>query len=227
MDDLVPGAVNYFVYASNTTECSDGTFCPNPQNETCCFNDEGVREITFHNNAIIPTGAAELSRYYEEAGYSIPNLTSGTSTSMTMSAEYTFISATWTVTSAGPLSPRTSPTQPIPTATFETPPPLTTSTSLGSGAKAGVATAACVCATVIGVLLYLLRRSRKKRPIQPASETKSKGLQYEKSEMSGHDARTEMDAANGYSLQLQDMRPVGRNELLGRERSELGTEMPT
>lgn len=74
------------------------------------------------------------------------------------------------------------------------------------------------------MLLYLLRRSRKKRLAQPGFETKQEGLQYEKPEMSGHDVRIEMDAVEGRCL--QDVRPVGRKELMGQEWSELRAEMP-
>lgn len=224
MDCLEPGAVNYFDYNTNTTKCSDGTFCPNPGNETCCFNHEGVGEITFHNNATIPTLAAGLSTYYEAAGYSIPTPTSSTSTSIAIASESIFISRTSTTTSAGSLGLRPSSTQPVPTATSGLTPALTTSTSLSSGGEAGIIIAGCVCAIVIGVLLYLLRRSRKKRLTQPGFETKVDGLQCEKAEMSGHDARTEMDAVEGCNL--QDMRPIGRNELMGHEWSELRVEMP-
>lgn len=219
-----PGAVNYFDYNTNTTECSDGTFCPNLGNETCCFNHEGVGEITFHNNATIPTLAAELSTYYEAAGYSIPTPTSSTSTSIAIASESIFISRISTITSAGSLGLRPSSTQPVPTATSGLTPALTTSASLSSGGEAGIITAGCVCAIVIEVLLYLLRRSRKKRLTQPGFETKVDGLQCEKAEMSGHDARTEMDAVEGCNL--QDMRPIGRNELMGHEWSELRVEMP-
>ena len=46
-----------------------------PGSETCCFNGEGVREITYHNTATIPTVAEEWTTYYEDAGYLIPTTT--------------------------------------------------------------------------------------------------------------------------------------------------------
>ena len=91
--------------------------------------------------------------------------------------------------------------------------------------KAGIAVAVSVCAITIGTLLYLLRRSRRKRLIQPGSERKLKRLHDENSEMSGDDARTEMDATEGCSL--QDTRSVGRKELMGKEGGELRAEMPS
>ncbi len=174
-----------------------GHFCPNPNNLTCCFNHEGVREIKFHNDATIPTVAAELSTYYEAAGYSIPSLSSGTATSVTASPKSTFISTTSMITPTGSLGPQALSIQPIPTATSESTPALTTSTSLSSGVKAGIAVAVSVCVIAIVAMLYLLWRSRRKRLIQPGSEKNLKRLHYENSEMSGDDARTEMDAAEG------------------------------
>ena len=41
---------NAFNYTLNTTDCHDGTICPNPKNDTCCFNNQGVTVITFHNS---------------------------------------------------------------------------------------------------------------------------------------------------------------------------------
>ncbi len=223
--NVEPGAVNYFIYDTNTTKCGDGTFCPNPNNLTCCFNHEGVREIKFHNDATIPTVAAELSTYYEAAGYSIPSLSSGTATSVTASPKSTFISTTSMITPTGSLGPQALSIQPIPTATSESTPALTTSTSLSSGVKAGIAVAVSVCVIAIVAMLYLLWRSRRKRLIQPGSEKNLKRLHYENSEMSGDDARTEMDAAEGRSL--PDIRSVGRRELMGQEGGELRAEMPS
>ena len=222
---IEPGAVNYFIYDTNTTNCGDGTFCPNPNNVTCCFNHEGVREITFHNNATIPSDAAELSTYYEAAGYSIPNLSSGTATSVTASPKSTFVSTTSTMTPTGSLSSQPLATQPIPAATSVSSPALTTSNSLSSGVKAGIAVAVSVCVIAIGALLYLVRRSRSKRLIQPGPEQNLKRLHYGNSEMSGDDARTEMAAVEGRSL--QDIRSVERNELMGKEGGELRAEMPS
>ena len=145
---------------------------------------------------------------------------------MTISPKSTFVSTTLTVTSTGSsLGLRPSSTQPLQTATAEPTRALTTSTSLSSGGKAGIAVAVFVCAVAIGALLYLLRRSRRKRLIRSGFETTLEGLPYEKSEMSGHDVRTEMDAVEGAFP--QDRRPIQTNELMGRERSELRAEVPS
>lgn len=222
MGNLEPGAVNYFEYKANTTNCTNGVFCPNPGNWNCCLDGQGVREITFHNHATIPTVAAELSTYYEEGNYTIPNLTSGSLTSTTTLPRSTFASTTSTITSATPLL-RASSAQSTASATSEPTPASTTANSLSSGGKAGVAIAAGGCAGIIGVLLYLLRQSRKKRLMQPGFETK--GLRYEVSEMPGHDARTEMDAVEGRFP--QESRPGGIKELMGQEESDRRAEMPT
>ena len=91
--------------------------------------------------------------------------------------------------------------------------------------KSGIAVAVSVCVIAIGALIYLLWRSRRKRLIQPGSEKNLKRLHYENSEMSGDDARTEMDAAEGRSL--QNIRSVGRRELMGQGGGELRAEMPS
>ena len=135
---------------------------------------------------------------------------------MTIFPKSTFVSTTSTVTSTGSSLQTAEPTR-----------ALTTSTSLSSGGKAGIAVAVAVfvCAVAIGAMLYLLRRPRKKRLIQSGFETKLKGLRYEKPEMPGHDARTEMDAVE--DAFPQDMRPIQRGELMGQQGSELRAEMPS
>ena len=214
-DGSEPGAVNYFDYGTNTTKCDDGTFCPDPKNQTCCFNHEGVREITFNNGAIIPTVAAGYSTYYEAAGYTIPSPTSSFSRAKTISPESTFSSRTRTITSAESFG-----TQPLAaqaTSTSGSKPAVARSTSLSSAGIAGITIALSVCVIVIGALLYLLRKSRKKRPVQTGLETSVEALRYE---MSDHAARTEMDAVGGRA-------PIGKAELMGQERSEIRAEMPS
>lgn len=229
MDNLDPGAVNYFDYKTNTTNCGDGTFCPNPGNITCCYDHQGVKQITFHNDATIPTVAAELSTYYEAANYSIPNPTSGSSPSTTSFSKNTFIAMTSTRTLATPLVSQRSSAQSTPTAdseptlASESTPASRTSNSLSSGGKAGVAIAAGACASMIGVLLYLLRRTWKKRLTQPDFGTK--GRWNGTLEMPGHDARTEMDAVEGRFP--QELRSDGGRELMGQEGSHRRAEMPT
>ncbi len=209
--------MNFFDYDTNTTRCDDGTFCPNPNNQTCCFNHQGRKEITYHNTATIPSKAAGWSTYYEAAGYTIPNPSSRTSTSATTSARSNLVSLiTSTVTSTGSLAAESTSTQPLRTAASEASTVSTPSTPLSAGAKAGIAVAGGVCALVIGTLLYLLRRPRKKRLTQPSLKTGQNALRYDKPELPGQDTRTEMGAGL-----TQDGRFGGRQELMGQERSEL------
>ena len=217
MDILEPGAVNYFDYNTNTTKCDDGTFCPDPNNQTCCFNHEGVREITFHNNATIPTVAAGYSTYYEAAGYTIPSLTSSLSGTKTISPQGTFSSTARTITSAESFGTQPLAAQATPTSTSGSKPAVARSTSLSPAGIAGITIALSVCAIVIGALLFLLRKSRKKRPVQTGLETSLEALRYE---MSDHAARTEMDAVEGRV-------PIGKIELMGQEGSGIRAEMPS
>lgn len=59
----------------NTTDCHDGTTCPNAKNETCCANKEGVSVISFHNTGLIPSTVTALTSYYSAGGYTIPTTT--------------------------------------------------------------------------------------------------------------------------------------------------------
>ena len=55
---------NIFDYKLNATICKDGTVCPNnhfsSSNWTCCEKDQGIQEINYHNNAVLPSAAADL-----------------------------------------------------------------------------------------------------------------------------------------------------------------------
>ena len=58
------GRPHAFDYKLNTTLCSDETICPNNLfsscNGTCCDKHQGIQEINYHNNAIIPDAASDL-----------------------------------------------------------------------------------------------------------------------------------------------------------------------
>lgn len=56
---------NDFDYKLNTTICDDGTVCPRndfaASNDTCCDQHQGITEINYHNEAVIPSVAAHMS----------------------------------------------------------------------------------------------------------------------------------------------------------------------
>ncbi len=87
---------NAFNYTLNITICSDGTFCPNPNNETCCYNNKDIREIEYSNNALIPTAATALPSFYAVGGYTIPTVTPSTSSGVSGIASTTLIPSTLT-----------------------------------------------------------------------------------------------------------------------------------
>ncbi|KAL9609750.1 MAG: hypothetical protein Q9167_005506 [Letrouitia subvulpina] len=60
---------DFFSYAQNATICDDGTVCMNPSNRTCCAQGKGKQEVHYNNNAAMPTGVAQLDRYYANGDY--------------------------------------------------------------------------------------------------------------------------------------------------------------
>lgn len=60
---------NFFSYSQNATICDDGTICMNPGNMSCCAQGKGKWEVHYNNNAAMPTGVAQLDRYYENGDY--------------------------------------------------------------------------------------------------------------------------------------------------------------
>ena len=185
---------------ANATDCGDGTFCMNPGNETCCFNREGVKEITYHNTATIPTVAEEWTTYYEDADYSVPTTTTAQSTSTVLASKgISEISAS--TTSPAPsqrlsVSPsaasQSSPTgapKPVPASTSKTTP------SNAEKAIIGIASAVGVLGAVGS--LYLFQRSRAKRRAQPKSMQTRKAHLVEMSG-GGYTGPSEMDAPWGW-----------------------------
>lgn len=168
----------------------------NPGNETCCFNREGVKEITYHNTATIPTVAEEWTTYYEDADYSVPASTTSQSTS-TVLASKEISEITAPTTSPAPsqrLSVSPSPaSQSSPTDAPKPKPASTSKTTLSNAEKAIIGIASAV--GVLGAVgsLYLFQRSRAKRRAQPESmQTRNAHLV----EMSGtgYTDPSEMDA---------------------------------
>ena len=202
---------NNFDYERNTTACADGTFCPNPNNQTCCFNNQGHSLISYHYDAALPTAAVALSTFYAENGYQIVTTTSSSSN----------------------ILPKTSPSSPLPvfsstsapTSTYvgTSPPGQKSPSPLDTGTKAGIGIGAVVGTLAIaGMLLLLLRRVRRHRrddkrhsiALGTIERTPLDPRQWEKPELIGEDARKEMGA--------EERRKA---ELPGEEaRTEIGAE---
>lgn len=143
-----------------------------PGNETCCFNHEGIKEITYHNTATIPTVAGEWKTYYQDAGYSIPTTTARRLTSTLLASKdisNISASATSTVHSQGL---EVSPSPASQTSSTAVPKPVPASPSkktISAGEKAiiGIASAFVLFGAVGS--LYLFQRSRAERRVQPES----------------------------------------------------------
>lgn len=149
----------------------------NPGNETCCFNHEGVKEITYRNTAKIPTAAGEWKTYYQDAGYSVPTTTTHRSTSTLLASKdisKTSASNPSAVHSQGlEISPSpanetgsTAAPRPVPATTSAAPKPVPVSTSrttISAGVKAiiGIASALGLFGTVGS--LYLFQKLRAER----------------------------------------------------------------
>lgn len=191
-----------FNYTLNTTICSDGTICPFPNNQTCCNNGQGIHEINFHNDNILPNAAADLSTYYAAGVYT--DFLS-TQTSSLQSTSFTAISTTAT-TSSVMATPTHTAASASPTASTSISP------SLSTGTKAGIGVGTAIGACIIGALLYLLFLRKGKRSYAGRQADESKGTtrtvqheaaqQYHKPELTAESSLVEMDA-------LQSVGPKG------------------
>ena len=173
----------------------------NPGNETCCFNNEGVKEITFHNPATIPTVAEEWTTYYEDAGYSVPTTTSQ-STSIVLSSKD--ISAIFTSTTSPAHSQRLNVSSSTAgksssTGVLEPARVSTSKTTISPGEKIIIGIASAV--GVLGAIgsLYLFQRSRTKRRAQSDSTQVRKAHVVEKSGVA-YMAPSKMFAPRGWQL---------------------------
>lgn len=135
----------YFNF-NNVTNCSDGTICPNSNNQSCCAARKGVELISYHNTAIIPTPTDDLSAYYFNAGYSIPVTASAHSSSASNSLSMTITGAT----SAS-------------VKTLQTSTSSSSSSGLSKGASAGTGVGAALGVLIVGaaVILFIYKRKRK------------------------------------------------------------------
>ena len=180
-------------------------------NETCCFNHEGIKEITYHNTAPIPTVADAWSTYYEYAGYSVPTTTSESSTSTFLVSKVTSMSSTSTTIATQTQSRNLSQPSTEQSILPETPKPTpastqTTATSPSEKAIIGTASALGVLGAVGA--LFLFRRSRNKRSKQFGPKPTS-----ERAELTGHDVPTELCCT--CSRHLGEGHPNWRHELMG------------
>ena len=141
-----------FNASRNTTDCHDGTTCPNARNDTCCINKQGVSVITFHNTRIIPSTVTALTSYYEAGGYTIPTTAPGAS-----------------VTEL-PAFPSAAPSSVPSSTTTHTP---SSSSGLSSGAKAGIGVGVAVGAIAVAViaLLFLLKYRKRRRQFDGQRDT--------------------------------------------------------
>ena len=174
----------------------------NPGNETCCFNNEGVKEITYHNTATIPTVAAEWTTYYQDAGYSVATTITSQSTSTVLPSKA--MSGIFTTTTSAAHSQRlnvtTSPASQISSTGVPKPVPNSTSkTIISSDEKAIIGIASAV--GVLGAigLLYLFQRSRARRRGQFNTMQTRKAHLVEKCGV-GYIAPLEMDAPSSRRL---------------------------
>ena len=207
-----------FNYTLNTTACDDGTFCPQAGNATCCFNHQGIRQISYHYIDPLPTIAASLSEFYAANDYQVASVTS--SSSNTLSTDALSISISTSISPTKTTAPPS--TSAIASQTRSTALPSTSSdrpptdqgiaiSGLSSSTKAGIGVGVTVGASLAGTLLYFLVR-RLRRQYQrdmvhtgtsTNAEVKPPGLRrYQKPELTGEDARKELDATERRKAEL-------------------------
>ena len=179
----------------------------NPGNETCCFDRKGIKEITFHNDATIPTIAQAWSTYYEDAGYSIPTTTSSS------------------LRSTLPTSKSTA-QQPTPTNTSDPAQTSTTITAIGPREKAIIGTTSALGA--VGILaavisFCLFRRARSERSGRSGPKSELEAIRVEHTELAAHDVQTKTDARSDRPLDGAHL--GGLHELRGQDRAEQRAEM--
>ncbi|KAL6714057.1 hypothetical protein ACLMJK_008551 [Lecanora helva] len=146
---------NQFIATLNITDCGDGTACPNPKNKTCCFNKQGVKIITYHNDYLIPTAASGLSSYYSAGGYTVPTTFTSASTVISLPSS-SYSTNTTDTPSASTTLPSPPASYPI-DATKGPDAPAAKSSSypgLSSGSRAGIGIGVVVVALVLGAVAF-------------------------------------------------------------------------
>ena len=203
----------FFNYSQNTTACGDGTFCPHSQNTTCCFNHQGVSQIVYHYKSPLPTAVTGLSDFYAANGYQIATVPSSFSDTLSTNALSVSTSVSSVGTTASPTEPTALPSIfPAEPSTHET-----ASSALSSSTKADVGVGVAVGVSLAGGLLYFLIRRLRRQPQRDmahagtstnAGVTMSGSRRYEKPELTGEDARKEMDAAERRKAELPGQETV-------------------
>ena len=198
---------NFFDYTLNTTACADGTFCPWPNNQTCCFDNQGHGLTSYHYDAPMPTTAAGLSSFYAENGYQIAPITSSLSNNFLTTSlssplpAFPSTSAPTSPSSSLLVSPSTSASTPTSTYVSTPPPSRNPPSPLGTGIKVGIGVGVVGFLAIAGIFLLLLRRARRRRrdtrhfgALGAVGVAPSDSRQWEKPELVGEDARKEMEA---------------------------------
>ncbi len=192
--DNHPDIHNYeFNYTQFATNCTDGTFCPYPDNQTCCYNHQGHKLISYHyfDDAALPTAAAALSTFYAENGYQIATTTSSSSTILP------------TTSSSSPLPVFPSTSAPTFTYVVTSPSDRNSPSPLDTGAKTGIGIGVVVGTLAIaGMFLLLLRRVRRhhrdntghSRALGTIERAPPDPRQWKKPQLIGEDARKRMEA---------------------------------
>ena len=208
-----------FDFSSNTTICGDGTICPNPGNQTCCANHQGVTLIQYRHSDIFSRQITDSATYHsdqESIALSTAFISSATPSSNLWTASSTPWSGVSSPSSSISSSTSFSTTTPISfpprsddwPAALQSHPSLISSSrnstrypissNISSGAKVGIGVGVAIGATVISILFFLLCRSHQQRRLieQAAIRHRLPGeplRAYEKPEMTGVPARTEMN----------------------------------
>ncbi|KAI4193996.1 MAG: hypothetical protein LQ348_002719 [Seirophora lacunosa] len=210
-----------FDYKLNTTICDDGTVCPHnnfaASNDTCCDQHQGITEINYHNDAVIPHVAAYMSDYYSSAGYTIP--TDGVYKAPSSTAS-TATNPSVPATAAASTSPASLPTS------SGAPPP---SPGLSSGAKAGIGIGVALGVfLLVGLAAFFWMRRRK-----PKNETDARMSPSDGSVMYGFPQdltapppRLEVDADPHHLLQRHEMHAHERGVVELPEHERRVRELP-
>ena len=184
-----------------------------------------MREITYHYSAPLPTIVADISEFYVANGYTITSSSSNTLSIDTLSISTSISLAENTAPSSTSIVTYQTKSTAISTTSSDRPPTdqeMPTS-GLNSSMKAGIGVGVTVGVSLATILVYFLirrLRSQHQRDIVHTGtstnpEIKPRGSKrYEKPELTGEDARTELDAA------AERRRP----ELAGEEPDRIGLE---
>ena len=203
--------------------CDDGTFCPDPNNITCCFNHQGIKEIRYNYTAPLPSIAASLSEFYSANGYQIATITS-TQPTQTLSVSTSVSPKTNTAPpSTSTIASQTKPialspafsTEAIalPSTSSDKPPTdqRSATSGLNSSKRAALGVGITVGVSLAGIVLYLLvrrlRRQHQRDRVHSGTSTDAEVIllgseRYEKPELTAEDAQKGLEAAERRGAEL-------------------------